>query len=129
MLDEAYVARGGYVLVSEDMYYRQAATAAVGGEVKKFWLQPIFAFARKASLIDAKRQAEITVRAGLAAAWSPLSRCRNVVERAAEDTSAELVDYRRRAPSLALAMPISCRISRFLSRSCCAFGRTVASQS
>ncbi|MFX9173364.1 hypothetical protein ABTN64_19355, partial [Acinetobacter baumannii] len=62
VLDEAYVAREGYVLVSEDMYYRQAAAAAVGGEIKTVWLQPILAFARRASLIDAKRDAEITVK-------------------------------------------------------------------
>jgi len=94
VLDEAYVAREGYVLVSEDMYYRQAATAAVGIQVKSVWLQPIFAFARKASLIDAKRQAEITVKL----AWrrhGHLSLDAETLWSVMQaDTSAELADYR-----------------------------------
>jgi tetratricopeptide (TPR) repeat protein len=94
VLDEAYVAREGYVLVSEDMYYRQAAAAAVGGEIKTVWLQPILAFARRASLIDAKRDAEITVKL----AWRrhghlslDADTLLNVLQ---ADTSTELADYR-----------------------------------
>ena len=91
VLDEAYVARGGYVLVSEDMYYRQAATAAVGGEVKSVWLQPIFAFARKASLIDAKRQAEITVKLAWRRHGHLSLDAETLLSVLQEDTSAELV--------------------------------------
>lgn len=94
VLDEAYVALEGYVLVSEDMYYRQAATAAVSSEIKTVWLQPIFAFARKASLIDAKRQAEITVKL----AWRRHSHlsldAETLLNVLHADTSVELADYR-----------------------------------
>jgi tetratricopeptide (TPR) repeat protein len=94
VLDEAYVARGGYVLVSEYMYYRQAATAAVGGEVKSVWLQPIFAFARKASLIDAKHQAEITVKLAWRRHGHLSLDAETLLSVLQEDTSAELADYR-----------------------------------
>ena len=75
------------------MYYRQAATAAVGGEVK-IWLQPIFAFARKASLIDAKRQAEITVKLAWRRHGHLSLDAETLLSVLQEDTSAELVDYR-----------------------------------
>lgn len=94
VLDEAYVAREGYVLVSEDMYYRQAATAAVGIQVKSVWLQPIFAFARKASLIDAKRQAEITVKLAWRRHGHLSLDAETLLSVMQADTSAELADYR-----------------------------------
>lgn len=94
VLDEAYLAAEGYVLVSEDLYYRQIATAAVGANVKSVWLQPIVAFGRETSLIDAKRHAEITVRlawrrhAHLALDAETLWRVLH------DDTSNDLADYR-----------------------------------
>lgn len=64
VLDPAYVGSEGYVLVSEDLYYRQIASAAVGDQLKSVWLQPIIAFARESGLIDQARHAEITVKLG-----------------------------------------------------------------
>ncbi len=62
MLDPSYVGSEGFVLVSEDLYYRQIASVAVGGELRSVWLQPIIAFARDSGLIDQARHAEITVK-------------------------------------------------------------------
>jgi cellulose synthase operon protein C len=49
-------------LVSEDLYYRQIASAAVGAGLRSVWLQPVVAFARDSGLIDQTRHAEITVK-------------------------------------------------------------------
>ncbi|MBR1041187.1 hypothetical protein JQ593_18240 [Bradyrhizobium viridifuturi] len=94
VLDEAYAALEGYVLVSEDMYYRQAATAALGSGVKTIWLQPIFAFARKADLIDAKRQAEITVKLAWRRHGHLSLDAETLLSVLQADTSADLADYR-----------------------------------
>jgi tetratricopeptide (TPR) repeat protein len=61
-LDTAYVAAEGYVLLSEDLYARQVAAAAVDGDVKSVWLQPVNAFAYETGLIEAKRHAEVAVQ-------------------------------------------------------------------
>ncbi|WIG53608.1 MAG: hypothetical protein OJF48_004528 [Afipia sp.] len=62
VLDPPYLGSEGYVLVSEDLYYRQIASATVGPGLRSVWLQPVIAFARDLGLIDHARQAEITVR-------------------------------------------------------------------
>jgi hypothetical protein len=62
VLDPAYVGSEGYVLVSDDLYYRQIASAAVGDQLRSVWLQPIIALARDSGLIDQARHAEITVK-------------------------------------------------------------------
>lgn len=62
VLDPSYVASEGYTLVSEDLYYRQIASVAVGGEFRSVWLQAVIAFARESRLIDQARHAEITVK-------------------------------------------------------------------
>jgi tetratricopeptide (TPR) repeat protein len=62
VLDPPYIGIEGYVLVSEDLYYRQIASAAVGAELRSVWLQPTIAFARESGLIDQARHAEITVK-------------------------------------------------------------------
>lgn len=62
ILDEAHLAAEGYVLISEDLYYRQIAATAVGVAVASVWLQPVIAFAREKAIIDTERQAEITLK-------------------------------------------------------------------
>jgi tetratricopeptide (TPR) repeat protein len=62
VLDAAYVAGEGYVLLSEDIYFRQMAAAAVNAEIVSVWLQPVATFAYKSALIDAARHADIAVK-------------------------------------------------------------------
>jgi hypothetical protein len=61
VLDPAYVAQDGYVLVSDDLYYRQIASHAVAA-IRGVWLQAVFAFAHGSGLIDGKRHADIAVK-------------------------------------------------------------------
>lgn len=63
VLDAAYLALDGGLLVSEDMHFREWARAAVGAD--GVWLQPVFAFAQDRELIDATRCA----RAATGLAW------------------------------------------------------------
>jgi tetratricopeptide (TPR) repeat protein len=62
VLDAADLAAAGYVLVSEDLYYRQMATAAVGLAAKSVWLQSVLAFARETQLISEERHAAAVVK-------------------------------------------------------------------
>jgi cellulose synthase operon protein C len=62
VLDAADLAACGYVLLSEDLYYRQMATEAVGANAKGASLQSILAFAREKKLITEDRYAAMTVR-------------------------------------------------------------------
>ncbi|MCC8972684.1 PIN domain-containing protein [Bradyrhizobium brasilense] len=65
VLDPSYLGGEGYILVSEDLYYRQIATKAIGAELKSTWLQPIITFARELDLIDQARHAEMSVKLAL----------------------------------------------------------------
>lgn len=60
VLDAAHLAAEGYVLISEDMYFRQWAEAATSA--KGVWLQSVFAFAQEFGMIDRKRYAELIVK-------------------------------------------------------------------
>lgn len=60
MLDAANLAAEGYVLVSEDMYFRQWAEAATSS--KGVWLQTVFSFAHETGKIDHKRFSALLVK-------------------------------------------------------------------
>src|SRR3954452_15080598 len=60
VLDAANLAADSYVLVSEDLYFRQLANAAV--TVRGVWLQPIFAFARDQGLLGRERYADLITK-------------------------------------------------------------------
>ena len=60
VLDAANLAADSYVLVSEDLYFRQLADAAV--TVRGVWLQPIFAFARDQGLLGRERYADLITK-------------------------------------------------------------------
>lgn len=62
VLDAADLAASGYVLLSEDLYYRQMAIAAVGSNARGVCLQSAFAFARERKFISEERHAESAVR-------------------------------------------------------------------
>ena len=62
VLDPVHISTEGFVLVSEDLYYRQMAAPALGAEVQSVWLQAAFTFARDAGLIDHERHAALTVK-------------------------------------------------------------------
>ena len=59
VLDAIDVASEGSVLISEDLYYRQAATDALRLDIKSVWLQPVVAYASEAGLINDIRYAAI----------------------------------------------------------------------
>lgn len=60
ILDPANLALQGYVLLSEDLYYRQFVQEAVG--VDGTWLQPVFAFARETGIVDNARYSDLAVK-------------------------------------------------------------------
>lgn len=62
VLDAADLAASGYVLLSEDLYYRQIAIAAVGSNARGVCLQSALAFARERKLISEERHTESAVR-------------------------------------------------------------------
>ncbi|TWB93204.1 hypothetical protein FBZ93_111243 [Bradyrhizobium macuxiense] len=62
VFDAAYVAAEGYVLLSEDIYFREMAAAAVTHGITSVWLQAVSAFAFESSLIDAQRYADFTTK-------------------------------------------------------------------
>lgn len=57
VLDAAHISTGGHILISEDLYYRQIAKAAVGSN--GVWLQAVFDFARAAGILANTRYAEL----------------------------------------------------------------------
>ena len=59
ILDPAFLARDGYVLVCEDMYYRQWASAATSAQ--GVWLQPVFTYALETDRIDRARYRQLIV--------------------------------------------------------------------
>ncbi|NJO54209.1 MAG: hypothetical protein HC829_04580 [Bacteroidales bacterium] len=62
VLDAADLAASGYVLLSEDLYYRQMATVAVGSAARGVCLQSALAFARERKFISDEKYAAIAVR-------------------------------------------------------------------
>ncbi|MER8674605.1 tetratricopeptide repeat protein [Mesorhizobium sp. M0037] len=60
VLDAANLATDGYLLVSEDMNFRQWAEMA--SSVKGVWLQPVFAFAQETEEISDDRYASLLVK-------------------------------------------------------------------
>jgi tetratricopeptide (TPR) repeat protein len=60
VLDAANLAAEGYVLVSEDLHFRQWAEAATSA--KGVWLQTVFAFAQEIGEIDRHRYANLLVK-------------------------------------------------------------------
>ncbi len=60
ILDTANLSLQGYLLLSEDLYYRQFVQKAVG--VDGTWLQPVFAFAREAGIVDNARYTDLAVK-------------------------------------------------------------------
>lgn len=60
VLDAANLAAEGHVLLSEDMYFRQNANAAVS--VQSVWLQSVLAFARDNRMITRELYAEAVVK-------------------------------------------------------------------
>ncbi|MDX8522062.1 hypothetical protein RFN30_27990 [Mesorhizobium sp. VK23D] len=62
VLDAADLAATGYVLLSEDMFYRQMAEAAAGSNARGVCLQSVLTFARQAHLIDEERHAAALVK-------------------------------------------------------------------
>ncbi|NTI78585.1 PIN domain-containing protein [Rhizobium rhizogenes] len=60
VLDAANLAAEGYVLVSEDMYFRQWAEAATSS--KGVWLQTVFAFAHETAKVDHKQLSALLVK-------------------------------------------------------------------
>lgn len=60
ILDAASLAAEGYVLISEDMYFRQWVQAATSS--KGVWLHTVFAFAHETGKIDDKRLAALLVK-------------------------------------------------------------------
>ena len=61
VLDSADVAASGYVLLSEDLYYRQIATEAAGANATGVCLQSALSFARQKKLIPEERYAAAVV--------------------------------------------------------------------
>ena len=61
VLDAAYLASDGYVLLSEDLYYRQIAEAAANA-ASGSWLQAVLAFARENQLVTIERYADLVVQ-------------------------------------------------------------------
>lgn len=59
-LDAAYLAAEGYVLVSEDMHYRQVAEAACSAH--GVWLHAVFVLAAERGYIDTPRYVDLTVK-------------------------------------------------------------------
>ena len=60
ILDPANLAANGFVLIAEDLYFRQFADSAV--TVQGVWLQAVFAFARDHGLIRRERYADLIVK-------------------------------------------------------------------
>lgn len=60
VFDAAYLAEGGRLLISEDMYYRSAVGAAL--MVDSVWLQPVLIWARDQGLLTAEAYAELLVQ-------------------------------------------------------------------
>lgn len=60
VLDPAHLSLQGYMLLSEDLYYRQFAQEAVG--VDGTWLQSVFAFARETGIVDTTRYSDLAVK-------------------------------------------------------------------
>ncbi|MCI4679003.1 hypothetical protein K9U39_17930 [Rhodoblastus acidophilus] len=60
ILDAANLAADGYVLLAEDMYYRQITEGAVAA--RGTWLQPVLAFARDQGMISRERYADAAVK-------------------------------------------------------------------
>jgi hypothetical protein len=60
VLDPADLAATGYVLLSEDLYYRQIATGAVPS-VKGVCLQSVMSFARETKIVSEERHAQTVV--------------------------------------------------------------------
>lgn len=60
VIDAANLAAEGYVLISEDMYFRQWAEAATSA--KGVWLQTVFAYARETGMIDRKHYSALLVK-------------------------------------------------------------------
>lgn len=92
VLDAAHIATDGYVLISDDLYFRQLADAAV--TVKGVWLQPVIAFARDQGLIEHARYVDAVVKL----AWrrhSHVSLDAGILSSALDaDTSGDLSDFR-----------------------------------
>jgi len=61
VLDTAYLAAEGYILLSDDMYYRQVAEAAAGA-APGVWFQPVLTFAREEGLLLIERYADLIVQ-------------------------------------------------------------------
>lgn len=60
ILDPAHLSLQGYVLLSEDLYYRQFVKEAVG--VDGTWLQPVFALARDTGIVDSARYSDLATK-------------------------------------------------------------------
>lgn len=60
VLDVANLAAEGYILLSEDIYFRQIANATIS--VKGVWLQVVLAFARNNAMITRERYADAIVK-------------------------------------------------------------------
>ncbi|MBH0237550.1 PIN domain-containing protein [Methylobrevis albus] len=60
VLDSANLAGENYILVSEDMHYRQLASVSCG--VRGVWLQAVFSFAFDRGMIDHRRYAELVAK-------------------------------------------------------------------
>lgn len=94
VFDPAYVAAQGYVLLSEDVYFREMVGVALETEIAGVWLQSAATFAYDQGLIDIERLADVTVKF----AWRRHSHVAidaailsTVLQR---DTSDNLADYR-----------------------------------
>ncbi|MGO4386744.1 restriction endonuclease [Microvirga sp. 2YAF29] len=61
VLDAAYLAADGYMLLSEDLYYRRVATEATGAH-PGVWLQIVLAYARDKEIISLERYGELMVQ-------------------------------------------------------------------
>lgn len=92
VLDAVNIAKQGYVLLSEDLYYRQVAEEAAG--VSGVWLQSVFAFARDTEILDAERYADLAVKM----AWRRHSHVSIesgvLVDALQGDTSPDLINFR-----------------------------------
>lgn len=62
VLDPAYLAAEGYVLLSEDIYFREMAGAALETKIAGVWLQSAVTFASDQRLVDAQRLADVAVK-------------------------------------------------------------------
>ncbi len=95
ILDPAHLSAQGFVLLSEDLYYRQVANDAVG--VNGTWLQAVFAFALETGIIESDRYADLAVKL----AWrrhahvsTDAHMLANIFKR---DLSSDLSDFRQLA--------------------------------